>query len=176
MGLIWAKQPPLYSLYAHHKQTNNTPTFCPSQINLITVPSAELTTSIQSVSPVGSRQQSQYIVPKSCIYSQSAPEDGRNCRPETRTASLKESIKQILPHLVGCWYHRTGDARSHKRHVRYVKSKPSGVWYWVSWQAVPDVLKDHNAAIFRVKRFKESACLTLKGTHYGPSKGCALLA
>ena len=24
----------------------------------------------------------QYIFPKSCIYSQSAPEDGRNCRPE----------------------------------------------------------------------------------------------
>jgi len=32
--------------------------------------------------PIGSRQQSRYIVPKSCIYSQSAPEDGRNCRPK----------------------------------------------------------------------------------------------
>jgi len=35
--------------------------------------------SIQSVSLVGSRQHSRYIVPKSCIYSQSATEDGRNC-------------------------------------------------------------------------------------------------
>jgi len=31
---------------------------------------------------VTGRQQSQYIVPKSCIYSQSAPEDGWNCRPK----------------------------------------------------------------------------------------------
>jgi len=38
--------------------------------------------SIQSVSPVGSRRQSQYIAPKSCIYSQSAPEDEQNCRPK----------------------------------------------------------------------------------------------
>ena len=34
------------------------------------------------MSPVGSRQQSRYIVPKSCIYGQSVPEDGRNCRPK----------------------------------------------------------------------------------------------
>jgi len=32
------------------------------------------------------------IVPKSCICSQSAPEDGRNS-PETCTTDLKESIK-----------------------------------------------------------------------------------
>jgi len=38
--------------------------------------------SIQSVSPVGSRQHSRCIVPKSCIYSQSAPEYGRKCRPQ----------------------------------------------------------------------------------------------
>ena len=38
--------------------------------------------SIQSVSPVGSRQQSRYIVPESCIYSRSAPQDGQNCRPK----------------------------------------------------------------------------------------------
>jgi len=31
---------------------------------------------------VGSRQQSRYIVPKTCVYSQSAPEDGKNCRPK----------------------------------------------------------------------------------------------
>jgi len=38
--------------------------------------------SIQSVSPVGGRQHSRYVVPKSYIYSKSAPEDGRNCRPK----------------------------------------------------------------------------------------------
>jgi len=59
---------------------------------------------ILSVSPVGSRQHRRYIVPKSCIYSQSAPEERRNCPPETCRASLKESIKQILLLLVGCWY------------------------------------------------------------------------
>jgi len=32
--------------------------------------------------PTGSRQESRYFFPKSCIYSQSAPEDGRNCRPK----------------------------------------------------------------------------------------------
>ena len=32
------------------------------------------------VTPVGSRQHHRYIVPNSCIYSQSAPEDVRNCR------------------------------------------------------------------------------------------------
>ena len=31
---------------------------------------------------VRSRQQSRYMVPKSSIYSQSAPEDGRNCCPK----------------------------------------------------------------------------------------------
>jgi len=45
-------------------------------------PVTQIEWSVQSVPPVGSRQQSQYIVPKSCIYSQSAPEDGRNCRPK----------------------------------------------------------------------------------------------
>jgi len=33
--------------------------------------------------------------------------------PETCRESLKESIKQILLHLVGCWYHWTSDTRSH---------------------------------------------------------------
>ena len=33
--------------------------------------------------------------------------------PETCRASLKESIKQILLHLVVCWYHCTSVARSH---------------------------------------------------------------
>ena len=52
----------------------------------------------------GSRQHSRYFVPKRCIYGQSAPEDGRNCRPKHVEQALKESIKQILLHLVGCWY------------------------------------------------------------------------
>jgi len=38
--------------------------------------------SIQTVSPVGSRQHSRYSVTKNFLYSQSAPEDGRNCRPK----------------------------------------------------------------------------------------------
>jgi hypothetical protein len=41
-----------------------------------------VTVSCRPVSPFGSWRQSWYIVPKSCIYSQSAPEDGRNCRPK----------------------------------------------------------------------------------------------
>jgi hypothetical protein len=52
----------------------------------------------------GSRQHSRYFVPKRCIYSQSSPEDGRNCRPKHVEQALKESIKQLLLHLVGCWY------------------------------------------------------------------------
>jgi len=41
--------------------------------------------------------------------------------PETWRASLKESIKQIWLHLVGCWYHCNSDARSHKRQVRKLR-------------------------------------------------------
>ena len=37
--------------------------------------------------------------------------------PKTCRASWKQSIKQILLHLVGCWYHCTSDARSIKRQV-----------------------------------------------------------
>jgi len=65
---------------------------------------------------VGSRRQSRYIVPKSCIYTQSAK--WAKLSPETCRASLKESIQQNLLHLVGCWYHCTRDARSHKSQVR----------------------------------------------------------
>ena len=30
IGLIWAKQPPVLSIYTHHKHTDNSLTFCPS--------------------------------------------------------------------------------------------------------------------------------------------------
>jgi hypothetical protein len=35
-------------------------------------------------------------------YTQSAPEDGRNYPPKYVEQALKESIKQILLHLIGC--------------------------------------------------------------------------
>ena len=64
--------------------------------------------SVQSMSPVGSRQQSR------CMYGQRAPWRWAKLSPETRRASLKESIEQIWLHLVGCWYHCTSDAPSQK--------------------------------------------------------------
>jgi len=40
------------------------------------------------------------------MYSESAPEDGRNCRPKHVEQNLKESIRNvILLHLVSCGYH-----------------------------------------------------------------------
>jgi len=47
--------------------------------------------------------------------------------PETCIASLKESVKQILVHLVDCWYNCTSDAHSHKRQIlvsNFDKIKP----------------------------------------------------
>jgi hypothetical protein len=58
----------------------------------------------QSVSPVDSRQQSRYIVPKKLYIQSKCSWRWANLSPETCRASLKESIKQILLHLVDCWY------------------------------------------------------------------------
>ena len=60
----------------------------------------QLSAAFQSVSPVGSRQQSQYIVPKSSIYIVKVLMKTGETVAETCRASLKESIKQILLHLL----------------------------------------------------------------------------
>ena len=50
---------------------------------------------------------------------------------ETCRESLKESVIQILLHLVDCWYHCTSDARSHKRLVSLQYDNKAGALHEV---------------------------------------------
>jgi len=54
-----------------------------------------------TVTPGGSRQHRRYIVPKSCVYSQSAPEDGQNCRPKHVQQAWKNKWKTNF--AASCW-------------------------------------------------------------------------